>query len=85
MSKEPTSKPKYWYGDTPDKCELSGQPFNGVFYDARTTWGSWCLMCQDAFNLYGTKHHATGRALVGQGYGQRYELQSDGRWLKTAG
>jgi len=48
-----------------------------VMYDARTRRGPWGWLCQSCFNLEGIG--------LGIGLGQKYELQSDGRWLLTEG
>lgn len=74
----PGDSRRYWMGSVPAQCEVSGQPFDKVMYDCRIPrYGQWALVCQVAFEDFGCK--------VGQGFGQKYELQEDGKWLKTAG
>jgi hypothetical protein len=50
----------------------------GIMYDARTKHGPWANMTEDSFQV-----HGAGR--LGPGYGQKYQMQEDGRWLKIAG
>lgn len=67
----------YWTGPLPEACQLGGGPFNGVMYDANLPgigWGNWC---------YETFRAAGGK--LGTGFGQKYRLQDDGRWLKVEG
>lgn len=66
----------YWCGDPGDTCQISGEPFDGVMYDARTPYG-WANICQNVFTRHGCR--------LGTGFGQKYELQNNGRWMKTAG
>ncbi len=73
-------KPVYWISPLGQHCELTGVPFNGVMYDAptgRNGTGPWGNICEQAFTSLGGK--------LGTGRGQKYELQADGRWLKTGG
>jgi hypothetical protein len=74
--------PTYWLGNPPECCQMTGQPFNGVMYDARMYNGHWALVCQDAYELYGSRGDK-GQLLIGIGYGQKYELQPDDRWLRV--
>lgn len=67
---------KKWIGSVPDKCQISGLPFNGVMYDARTPLG-WANICQAMFDKYGCK--------LGIGNGQRYEENADGDWILVEG
>lgn len=73
------SRPRYWSGDPGTTCQVSGKPFNGVMYDASlpTHGGRWANICQETFDEHGCR--------TGLGQGQKYELQEDGRWLRTAG
>lgn len=72
-------EPVYWLSKVPEGCQLTGEPFDGVMYDAKIKAlnGQWGLVCQSTFDLFDCR--------LGLGYGQKYELQEDGRWLKTAG
>jgi hypothetical protein len=74
-----TEAPVYWLspvGATDDFNEAIGD----VIYDARTIHGPWALMSPASFQLHGG---TSGR--LGVGYGQRYDRQADGRWLKVEG
>lgn len=73
-----------WSGSTPscDLCE--SVDLDGVFYDARIPMttpvpfaGVWAKLCTRCFDLHNCK--------LGTGHGQKYELQSDGTWLKVLG
>lgn len=57
-------------------CDLCQQEFGNVMYDARVG-GPWGNICQPCF----TANHCR----TGQGYGQKYEKQDDGKFLKTEG
>lgn len=49
-----------------------------VMYDAKTKLGPWANMTQESFDL-----HGFGK--LGTGFGQKYQLDSDGKWYKVAG
>lgn len=66
----------YWLSPL-SNCNVCSAPFNGVMYDARVGRGAWGNICQKCFDDYGCS--------LGLGRGQKYELQSDNRWLKTGG
>ena len=67
----------YWVGDPPDKCQLMGEPIIDVFIDGAVLGGSWACMCP--------KCHQTFGVGLGEGKGQKYIRQSDGKWLKEEG
>lgn len=71
---------KYWLSPLGDVDDF-GEPYDlnvgGVMYDAVTWQGPWANMAQTSFNRHGVQ--------VGLGFGQKYELQADGKWLKVAG
>lgn len=70
--------PVYWQSSPPDSCQICHTPITDTFLDAKTLEAGWACMC---VKCWGTK---TARHL-GLGYGQRYDRQPDGRWLKTGG
>ena len=55
-----------WIGSKPEKCELCEKPFEKFFYDARTKWGQWGLLC-----LRCVERDGVG---LGLGKGQKYDL-----------
>jgi len=72
-------KAKYWMGD-PGPCDFTsegGEHPMLTFIDGRTTMGPWANMCLGCARKYGVG--------LGQGDGQEYKIQEDGRWLKTGG
>lgn len=72
-----TTKPaRYWIGEVPSVDDL-GNAIVDTFIDGATTYGPWAMMSPASFRRI-------GRGL-GQGVGQKYEKQSDGRWLKVGG
>lgn len=68
----------YWLGSVPQEDDF-GYPITDVFYDAKTKMGPWATMSEK-----GWKYNRASPKL-GTGYGQKYEKQADGRWLKTEG
>ena len=68
-----------WIGANPKSCDICPTEITNVFYDARTTIrGAWACMCPACYAQYGL-------GALGPGRGQRYELQEDGKFLKTEG
>ena len=71
--------PKLWLSPL-ENCNCCNRDFNGTMFDARlrSGWGNYCAPC---FKAHGGQ--------LGEGSGQRYELQDvDGigkAWLKTGG
>lgn len=72
----PNNQPVYW--ESPVGNDDFQQPIGDVFYDAKTVYGPWAKMTPDSFET-----HGDGR--LGLGRGQRYERQTDGRYLKVEG
>lgn len=83
--------PKYtWHCSDPDGpvCQMCDEPFDnelGEFlFDAATVQGPWAVMDETCFNTY-------SRRMLGEGYGQKYQLQPvaglpGGRaWVKVDG
>lgn len=80
MSKEV----KRWLSPVPSFCETCNGPIHKRFYDAATKRpdgrsGPWACMCPSCFTL------GPGFGKLGQGLGQEYTKQPDGKWLKTGG
>lgn len=68
---------KFWAGDPPDKCDLCGDKITFEFSDAKVPRGRWGILCPVCVG----KH----KVRFGLGFGQRYKMQKDGRWLKVEG
>lgn len=70
-------QPRYWTGPAPVHCDLCNAEITDTFYDAGLPRGPWGFFCNDCFTQNALK--------LGTGYGQKYEKQADGKWLKTGG
>jgi hypothetical protein len=68
---------KYWAG-SPNSKDDFGLVISRAFIDGKTIHGPWAIMTPSSWRA-----HGIGR--LGTGYGQKYEKQADGRWLKTKG
>lgn len=69
---------KYWSSPVPTYDDF-GFEIEDEFVDGRVAGrSSWGLMSPQAWALHGCGQ-------LGTGHGQRYKLQSDGRWLKVEG
>ena len=75
------SPQRFWTGHVPATDDF-GEPIEhrtgGVFVDGKTRHGPWAFMTHSSWVLEGV-----GR--LGPGYGQKYQRQADGRWLKVEG
>jgi hypothetical protein len=69
----------YWISPPPTKCDTCDASIARVFFDARTSYGPCACMCPTC------QAFGPGLNRLGPGLGQKFELQPDGRWLKTAG
>jgi hypothetical protein len=67
----------YWPGELSPNDDF-GVPYKNIMFDAKTKNGPWANMTEKSF-----RNHAVG--LLGTGFGQMYEKQPDGRWLKIKG
>lgn len=74
-------KKKYWIGDVSDGCDVCGRPFFKMMFDCSLSpghpHGMWGCICRNCFLERGCR--------LGTGYGQEYQKQEDGRWLKIRG
>jgi hypothetical protein len=68
----------YWTGPVPEKDDF-GVPIRTVFVDGKTLAGPWAIMAPESWMRYAMPFK------LGIGFGQMYEKQSDGRFMKTAG
>lgn len=67
----------YWLSSV-DENDDFGDKIVDEIIDGKTVHGPWALMTPKSFSK-----HGIGR--LGLGLGQRYKLQSDGKWLKVEG
>jgi len=67
---------RYWMGSINDVDDF-GKPIKDVFIDGKTNQGPWGIMSPESFRIYGVG--------VGQGKGQKYKKQPDGKWKKIQG
>jgi hypothetical protein len=68
---------RFWRGSEPTSCELCNNRLRVSFYDAKTPGGPWGMICSLCFTIHDMR--------TGTGWGQKYERQRDGSWLKTEG
>ena len=68
---------RYWAGD-PGPEDDFGDTYANIMIDGKTVNGPWANMTPRSWRRYGCGQ-------LGTGYGQKYEKQSDGRWLKVEG
>lgn len=71
------TNPRYYIGKAPTHCQMLGDPITDTFYDCKTTMGPWANV--------GQRYFEQGQCRTGTGLGQKYQLQENGQWLKTAG
>jgi hypothetical protein len=71
------SKEVRWVGDLRATDDF-GSAILGTFYDAKTIVGAWAIMSPHSWIIY-------GNGQLGTGFGQKYEKQKDGIWLKVEG
>ena len=68
--------PKYWTGRPEEDCQLCGSDFGKSMHDVAVQ-GHWGNICDACF--------VDNNCSVGQGRGQSYRKQDNGRWMKVAG
>ena len=71
------AEPVIWCGEIGPNDDF-GRPIGKEFIDGRTNRGPWGIMTRESFLTH-------GMGKLGPGWGQRYEKQPDGRWLKVEG
>ena len=70
-------KAKYWVSQVGTTDDFD-RPYGTTMYDAKTVFGPWACMSEESYRKSGI-----GR--LGTGLGQKYEKQTDGKWLKVDG
>jgi hypothetical protein len=68
---------KYWLSPVGAKDDFE-QAITDTFIDGKTKRGPWATMSPASW-----KKNGVGK--LGTGYGQKYEKQKDGKWLKIEG
>lgn len=71
------NKNVYWLSSLGDLDDF-GDAYSNVMIDGKTKRGPWANMTETSW-----QRHGIGK--LGLGFGQRYEKQSDGKWLKILG
>ena len=66
--KKPTQPVKKWISPAPTECQMCESELKEVFYDARMCYGSWALLCEGCFDIFGVG--------LGLGRGQKYRLDT---------
>lgn len=64
-----------WISPAPNQCDLCDAPITTEFYDARTRYRVWAILCEPCF-------HKDGVGL-GLGCGQKYE-KKNGQFVKVS-
>ena len=72
--------PKYWSGKVKAQDDM-GRDIVNEFIDGKTCTGPWAIMTPKSYAMYGMSRNGK----LGEGLGQRYRKQPDGRWLKIEG
>ena len=67
----------YWLGKIGPK-DYFEVPYDDIMIEGKTKYGTWITMSEISW-----RDHGVGR--FGIGYGQKYQKQTDGRWLRTRG
>ena len=70
-------KKVYWLSPVGELDDFRDK-ITDTIIDAATIHGPWALMTPKSFAEYGI-------GKLGLGLGQRYKIQSDGKWLKVEG
>jgi len=68
---------QYWLSPVGKEDDF-GDAITDQIIDGKTKFGPWALMTPASW-----EENGVGR--LGTGFGQRYELQSNGKWLKVEG
>lgn len=67
-----------WYGEPPLTCQTCNAKIENIFYDMKTTYGPWAIMCPSCAIL------GPGINILGLGFGQKYE-RTHTKFHKTEG
>jgi hypothetical protein len=78
MSESHKEKAKVYWLSAVGEVDDFGDKITDTIIDGATNMGPWALMTPRSFRYNGLNR-------LGEGYGQKYEKQEDGRWLKVEG
>jgi hypothetical protein len=67
----------YWRGPM-HRTDHFGIPYRNTMIEGRTKMGPWANMTEESW-----RHFGVGQ--LGDNLGQKYQRQTDGRWLKIEG
>lgn len=70
---------KYWSSNVP-KVDDFGDEITDVFIDGKSRQGPWGFFTPASYKQYGAYPER-----LGTGIGQKYQKQTDGKWLKIEG
>ena len=76
-AKVPSKKKKYWMSPIPIHDDF-GEELVDIFIDGKTKFGPWGIMTPNNYKKFGI-------GVLGLGFGQKYQKQPDGKWLKIEG
>jgi hypothetical protein len=62
-----------------------GHPINDIVIDGKTKTGPWALMTPESYKENAYHREVNGDVKFGLGIAQKYQKQSDGKWLKIQG
>jgi hypothetical protein len=78
LTRPAATKPATYWLSPVGELDDFGDRVAGVIIDGKTKHGSWALMTPHSWSLHGIGQ-------LGIGLGQRFERQTDGKWLKVEG
>lgn len=76
-----TKTPRYWTGKAPTECDICHGEILDAFTDGKTWRGPWGIMCERCVSTASIRRSNPW----GEGIGQHYVKQANGKWMKTAG
>lgn len=65
---KPTPNKVQWTGTIPVECDMCHGPIRKTFYDGKTVYGPWAIMCSSCYVSHG---HG-----LGTGRGQQYDAKT---------
>jgi hypothetical protein len=71
------AKAVYWLSPLGYRDDFGAQ-YDNIMIDGKTRIGPWANMTQESWRCHGV-------GCLGTGYGQKYQKQTDGSWLKIEG